>query len=372
MKKTVFKLAALAMAAMLSSCVSSFIPIQFGGSQDDRTIHQYITDNQYGRAIKALERRIERNPSQRNKIWLLKVKTNSNKYSNQIIAKARYKIKHGKWQVAFVLVDDAIHNYPESKRLNRYREYLSKKQSKSIKFARIKLVSAKSEYLLRLKPVYVELNRLDPSDDDISWKLKKTNLEISETAKSLSIAGAQAVKQNNFKIAQLYLELADQLNPTQENTRALANLAQNRIQRIDRARRRAARRQRRLADKPLSLNQKAKQKKLNVLANQIRYTLMRGNYDKASTLLMKAHNISPDHPDITKLRLALDSSVNRKVSQLVHKGNSQYSKGRIELARRSWTRALKLDPKNIQIKSSVARAERVLSKLREIKNQRIN
>jgi len=371
--QSVLKIVTLSLVVTLSSCMNSIMPIQFSMTKNDRTIDQYIADKQFGRAIKALEKRIRNNPTrQRTKIWLLEVKNKAKKFETGIIVKAIHKTKQGKWQGAFVIVDDALHYYPDSRRLNRYRESLSKRQSKSIKRARVRLVSAKTDYLLRVKPVYAELSKLDPTDSDISWKFKKTELEISETAKSLSISGAQAIKQNDYAIAQLYLELADQLNPTQDNTIALANLAQLRAKMQDRARRIAAKRRARLAKKPLTKSLKVQQKKLKKLADRIRFSLMRGNYDRASKLLAKAHHISPEHPEIAKLRLALDSSVNRKVNQLVHIGNKLYSKGRIEQARRSWKRALKLDPKNSQIKSSVERATRVLSKLREIKNQSIN
>ena len=372
MKHKLLKLTVLALAGLLASCMSPMIPIQFGASSDDRSIDRYIADQQYGRAIRALERRVKREPNQRNKMWLAQVRNNAKKFESGIIAKASHSIKIGKWQGAFVIVDDALHHYPESRRLNRYREQLSKKQSKSIKRARIKLVSARTDYLLRVIPVYQELNRLDPTDSDIAWKLKKTRLEISETAKSLSISGAQAIKQDDFEMAQQYLELADQLNPTQANTRALANLAQLRLQRLERQRRLAAQRKKQLANQPLSKHHRVQQQRLRHLTQQIRNALNRGNYDTASKLLLRVNHISQDHPEIAKLRLALDNSIHHKVSQLVHRGNDHYSKGRIEQAKRSWSRALKLDPKNPQIKSSVERADRVLSKLREIKNQRIN
>jgi tetratricopeptide (TPR) repeat protein len=366
---TLNKVLVIILAFAVSACMPSFIPLKFSRS-DDRSVDKWLADKQYGRAIKALEEKNRNEPSQRNKMRLLEARTAASRYEKSTLAKARRKVRAGKWQSAFLILDEAIQNYPESKRLNRYRERISRRQSKGIKQARIKLVSAKATFLLKVIPIYRELNRLDPTDLDIKWKLEKTELEINETAKSLSVSGAHAVKQNDFETAQQYLELADQLNPTSANTRALANLAQLRLQRLNQ--KRMAKLKKLNQQRAMTARQKAQRIKLKTIAQSLRLALRRANYDRANKLLSEAQGIDPDHPEIARLRLDLDKSINAKVHQLVHVGNELYSKGRIEAARVSWKKALKLDPKNSQIRSSVERADRVLAKLREIKKQKIH
>ncbi len=354
----------------ISGCLPSFIPIQL--SARDSKIDQWVSDKQFGRAIRAMKHKAKKQPTKRNKIKLLEIRTAAVRFEKRIIARVSKKTRMGKWSSAFVILDDSLRSYPESKRLNRYRQKLSRTQSKTIKQARLKLVAVQAQYLLRIKPIYAELAKLDPADTDISWKLNKTVLEIKETARSLSISGAQAIKENDLELAQSYLELADQLNPTRNNTKTLADLAQLRITRLQMRHQRLARLRAAKIRAPLNNRQKLKHKKLMSLAKTIRTALQRAEYDRAGKMLSKVSLIAPDHPEIARLRLALDSSIHRKVLTLVHRGNNLYSKGHIKQARSSWKQALKLSPKNRQVQNSVARANRVLSKLREIKGSKIN
>ncbi len=359
----------LVMIVPLSGCLQSFIPIQL--SARDSKIDQWVSDKQFGRAIRAMEHKTKKQPSKRNKIKLLEIKTAAARFEKRIIARVNKKTRNGKWSSAFVILDDSLRSFPESKKLNHYRLSLSSTQTKTIKHARLKLVAIQAQYLLQTKPIYAKLAKVDPADTDIAWKLKKTILEIKETSHSLFVSGTQAIKQKNLELAQSYLELADQLNPTQNTTKALADLAQLRITRLQMRHQRLAKMRAAKIRTPLNNQQKLKHKKLMSLARTIRGALRRAEYDRASKILSKVSLIAPDHPEIARLRLDVDRSIHSKVRTLVHRGNDLYSKGHIKQARSSWTQALKLSPQNKQVQSSVARANRVLSKLREIKSSKI-
>lgn len=369
--KNLFKILILSLPVLLTGCmsVSNLLPIQFGQT-DTSKIDRWISDKQFGRAIKALEKMVEEEPNRRNKIKLAETRNLAAQYEKTVIRNTRKKIRLGRWQGAFVYLDDAISHYPESRRLSQFRTSLSRRQSKKIQQARLKLVAMQATNKLRMLPIYRELNRLDPQDPDIAWQLKRTRLEIIEMGKSLTASGKEAIRQNNFELAQRYLELADQLNPTQENTKALADLAQKRIIKIQRKLAEAIKRRKEKNRKPLSVAQKSRRMKLHRLTIALRAALKDSKFDQATKLLNQAYAISLDHPEIEKLRMALDNSIHAKVSQLVHSGNEYYSKGRIEQARSSWKQALKLDPKNTHILSSVERANRVLAKLREINGKK--
>ncbi len=371
MSKKIVKILILCMPVLLTGCatVSNLLPIQFGQT-DTTKIDRWISDKQFGRAIRALEKIVKEEPTRRNRIKLAETRNLAAQYEKAVIQKTRQKIRRGKWQGAFVYLDDAISHYPESRRLSQFRTSLSRRQSKKIQQTRLKLVAMQATNKLRMLPIYRELNRLDPQDSDIAWQLKKTRLEIIEMGKSLTASGREAIRQNNFELAQRYLELADQLNPTQENTRALADLAQKRIIQIQKKLAEAIKRRKEKNRKPLSVAQKSRRMKLRRLTVALRAALKSSDYDKANKLLTQAYAISLDHPEIEKLRMALDNSIHAKVNQLVHSGNEYYSKGRIEQARSSWKKALKLDPKNTHILSSVERANRVLAKLREINGKK--
>ncbi len=348
----------VALVLLTSGCLSSYLPARLQiASQDDPTIDRWVADKQYGRAIKALEDREKRKPSARARHKLQEVHTAAANHEKEIIKKAQTKMKAGRWQSAFVVIDEALQQYPESNKLHRYRESISRKQTGSIKRSNLQLVAAKAMYLSRIRPIFHELNKLDPDDADIQWKLKATDLEIVETAKSLSASGANAIKQLDLETAQRYLELADQLNPTPENTQALADLAHLRVTRLAQ--------QPKLSSPPPD---KAQEARLNKLIRSVRGALRRGDLESSAGLLNQAQGIAPEDSEVVKLRLALESSTHQRVAQLVHRGNELYSKGRIDQARVSWKKALTFDPNNPQIQSSVDRAERVLSTLRKIQN----
>lgn len=359
--KISLKVFLIAMMIPLSGCLSNYLPVQL--SARDSKIDQWVADKQFGRAIRAMQRKAKKYPTKRNKVRLLDIKTAASRYEKRIIARVSKKTRQGKWSSAFVVLDDSLRNYPESKRLNRYRLRLSRTQTKTIQNTRLKLVEVQSQYLLRIKPIYSELARLDPADTDIAWKLKKTTIEIKEIARSLYTSGIQAIKEKKLELAQSYLELADQLNPTSSSTKALADLAQMRITRLIVLHERRAQERAKRIKTPLNRNQRLKRKKLMALTRTIRVALRRAEYDRAGKMLSKVSNIAPDHPEIAKLRLALDSSIHRKVRTLVHRGNDLYSKGHIRRARSSWKQALKLSPKDKQVLSSVERANQVLIKL---------
>ncbi len=370
-KKTLKITLIVLVTSLVTGCFSlpSILQVPSDDNAKATGIELWVSSKQFGRAIKAAEDNVKAAPSKSNNAKLAEVRVAAALYEKNTINKAQQKIRRGKWQGAFVVVNEALEHYPSSNKLRLYSKKLAQKQSTKIRKLRYSLLASNAANLLRNKPIYQAYAKLDPQDADVAWKLKKVRIDIIEMAKSATIAGKQSIQDKDYGYAQKYLELADQLNPSAENTKALADLAQSRIIRIQRNLRKIAKAKALKLKIPLSKEQKAQHQKLRRLIITLRTALRRSDYDRANKLLLQANGISTDHPEIEKLRLALYNSIHAKVSQLVRNGNDLYSKGRIEQARVSWKRALKLDPKNSHIQSSVERANRVLAKLREIKKQ---
>jgi tetratricopeptide (TPR) repeat protein len=105
------------------------------------------------------------------------------------------------------------------------------------------------------------------------------------------------------------------------------------------------------------------------LHDQIQEAIAEGKWHKAQADLRRLMKLDPGNHGLTGLKKALDEAVAVRIRQLLDKGNALYRKGRIQEAKTAWEAVLALDPKQQQAQANVKRAERVLNKLRELKQQ---
>ena len=87
---------------------------------------------------------------------------------------------------------------------------------------------------------------------------------------------------------------------------------------------------------------------------------------KARSVLAELKAVEPKSDKVEQLEAELDGAIGKRVKRGMEESRRLYSQGKIQQALDNWRELNQLDPENEEIKAHIARAERVLAKLREL------
>ena len=143
--KTITKTLKITLIILVTSLVTGCfsLPSILQVPSDDNAkatgIELWVSSKQFGRAIKAAEDNVKAAPSKSNKAKLAEVRAAAALYEKNTINKAQQKIRRGKWQGAFIVVNEALEHYPSSNKLRLYSKKLAQKQTAKIRKLRYSL-----------------------------------------------------------------------------------------------------------------------------------------------------------------------------------------------------------------------------------------
>lgn len=351
------KLLLLLVTLFLAGCAGDFI---FLPATDSR-IQEWVEQEYYGNAIAALRARPQ---AKRDETLLKKLTLQAQQYDIRQAEKVRELAQSGNLREAFNHLHVALLHYPEGARLNQVQEQLNKQQKEFTGRLRAQLLLAKAQWLLQARKLLHNMRELDPSRD-LAAEIEKTSWEISTTADELYQLGMMAMKQGDIDLAYNCLTLSDKLYPAGKTTTAIARLEQIQF----------AEKQKKIQEEKLAKEREAQKQQEQVhrqfllLSKQLSDALARGDLGTAEKLLGQMKQLKEKPERIRELQAALNKAIKTQVDALMLRGNQLYKNGQIELARTTWLKALKLQPDNRQLKQNIARAEKVLKRLQELKSK---
>jgi len=273
---------------------------------------------------------------------------------------------------AVEVLSAALQKVPHSISLREMRNTIEPERVKQLQTNEQQQLIARAHYILNQQKLYQQQANLEAPSLGKRWEHKRNNKEALSLAENLQEHGQQALDQNQITLAKTCLQLSQQLNATPEVDSMLAH-----IHATEDAHKQVALQETKLAKKKASIK-KAKSRKKEQLDDR----------KKTATLLVKAQQ-ALDNDDLQLTRATvmqvppsaitdsevvavqdkLDQAIDVRVKKLMASGDAQYRADNVLQAVRTWTEALSLAPDNRYLRDRVERANKVLSRLEELKRQ---
>lgn len=402
---------ALTMLAMVG-CAKPFSPDILG----DRTvtpeqIDQLVAEEEYGKALDLFNYVPITHPQyalfQKK---LEDVKKRAAVYEKTVLENMRTKMANEEWFAALDEVDAGLEKLPSSSVLELGREELLAKRARRITELETELLIAKGKWLAQDAPLREQLARVQSQNLFDKWKQSSKKSEVAETAEELYACSERAINENSFGQAKTCLDLAERLDSSETMQAAVSELRQeiaerekqaqeeklqDDTQRLTKQAKRAMdkgqlRRSREIASRlakidPDNPEVRQLQRRLNSLeaqgqkeklrqdydrlASQAREALDKGELQEAQRIVPELAKIDPDNPEVHQLQRRLNETVSAVVDKMLKRGSMLYRQEKIEEAKTVWEEVLELDPSNEDAQAGVKRAERVLERLRELKEE---
>lgn len=348
--------------ALLAGC--STFPYPFAPS--DAQIQGWVDQEQYSRALRALERRPPGEPTQR---LLAEVQTQAEAYDHQMAVEVRRLQERGDWQAAVALLNEGLMHYREADQLAAAGKALRRAQARRLELLRADLLAAKGEWLAASIPLYKAMVATDPEDSESAWEAERLDKASKETAQELTKLGLQALSRHELDRADRYLSLSQRLEPSDRAARAQERLAGLRAQQKQRQHEADERSRQQRAEELRQQREEQHVRRVRALTEEAQVALRSADLPRAREVLSRLRDLDAGAPQLSRLEQTLDRALEARMSKLVDQGNQYYADGKIARAKQVWEQALELDPANEALRGRVQRAERVLDNLRDIQRR---
>lgn len=257
------------------------------------------------------------------------------------------------WHAAETSLNYTLGKLPDSKAVMAKDKEFKNLRAQHLKSLYYQLYINKAEWLVKNKDVQHELYRTIPDDRQSKNALKKHQHETEKVYKQLIECGIEALNIDDLELAEQCYLLADELKP--------GNITQATILDIQKE---LAKREKRGA---LVLSAKSRAR-LEIA----RQHMQNGRLKVAQQNYLKISSAERSHALVKAFKQELDVRIKENVKSRIETGRKLYSQGEIEQALAVWNKVKQLDPHNEYLNNHIERAQRVLDKVNEIKQQDIN
>ncbi len=353
---------AVLLLAVLAGC--STFPYPFAPS--DAQVRGWVDQEQYGRALRALERRP---PNEQTRQLLAEVQAQADAYDHQMAVEVRRLQERGDWKAAVALLNEGLMRYRGGDQLAAAGKALHRTQARRLERLRADLLASKGDWLAASIPLYRAIVATDPEDTESAWEAERLDKASKQTAQELTKLGLQALSRHELDRADRYLSLSQRLEPSERAQRAQERLASLRAQQKQRQQEADELSRRQRAEQLRQERKERQTRRVRTLTEEARVALRAADLPRARAALSQLRELDADAPQVSHLKQSLDQALEARLSELVDRANQYYADGKITRAKQVWEQALELDPANEALRGRVQRAERVLDNLREIQRR---
>ena len=354
---------------LLSQTACSILEVK-GSIPSMERIDAWIAEDQYSQALTSLEYIPADAPnftayvSKRKEVELL-----AKKYEQRVL-KDIARITDVKDSASKLsLLDKALEKYPGSDILRERHKVLLKQHLRRVRKLDAEALLVRAQQLYNKLPLHEQDVRESPINVSAHFKLQSMRGEISDMHNRLMAMAGLLVDDNALDLANRCLSQARKFPADQASLDKL-NVLQKKINaRLKVLKKEESARLKQVADKKIDRLTKEKNDLSKKLQQDINTAINANRLDEASKLLDKLGQISPDNPDYLKLKLQHRGKVSVIVKKKITLGNALYRQEKISRAKEVWEDALKLDPKNKTLQTSILRAKHVLDKLNNLRQQ---
>ena len=301
-----------------------------------------------------------------------RISNDESAYEQQVHAEALAMESNNDLLGAVQLLSSALQKVPHSNSLREMRNAIEPERVKQLQTNEQEQLIARARYILNQQKLYQEQANLESPTLGQRWEHKRNIKEAQALAVDLLEHGQQMLDQNQIALAKTCLQLSQQLNKTPEVDSMLAD-----IHATEDAHKQVALQETKLAKKKASIkkarSRKKEQlddrKKTAILLAEAQQALDRDDLQVARATVMQIPSSAITDSEVVAFRDELDQAIDVRVKNLMANGDAQYRADNVLQAVRTWTEALSLAPDNRYLRDRVERANKVLSRLEELKRQ---
>lgn len=273
-------------------------------------------------------------------------------FERDVISAASRLEQQNDWRGAEQIFYSAARTLPDSRTLSSARQQLAERRQLREELIRMELAIHRGEQLLKDAKAYQRLRQVK-RPGPLTW-LEQTSYhrKCRKSAKELQHYAQRALERQDYSLARRGLQIAQRLYGDDyqgddiERDLALAD--------------RQLRQVKRQSAKP------AKASFDNGALTELQQALDAGDLLSARQHLNRLRQRSPRNPQLLFLQSQFRTQLNVRVETAIKRGNDLYSRGDIDRALNVWREAKTLDPDNVELLASIARAEKVLHNLRAL------
>ena len=328
----------LVLASQLFGCS------QFYAHRDNlnEQIDSWLAENEFGK-IEATMKYLSASHPDYQKIKNRKpaLATARKAYIENTISKADKLVADPHWHQAIAPHSQAQTQVPDDPTLNNKKTELSDERDAQVKELRKDMMLRRGRALVQYQAIYQKLEKLIPDDYGARYDINRYHKERQDVAAELMEYGEYSLESRNYALAEECIDLSNSLVPTAEKKKMLAGIVRTR-KNIDDKRR---------SNELLDAYQKAYDS---------------GDFAKAGGHLETLIKLDGNNKQARELKAKLDRDIKRRVESGIDRGKTLYSQGKINEALSIWEGLLKIDPKNEELASLIARGKKVSTKIKTL------
>lgn len=354
----------LAALVLLSGCAS----FQANRPGVAERVELMLSEHEYARALETIALVKPSHPDyKRLQGWRQTIQKNARAWEAELVRDVEQMIEADQWYNAQQQLDEGLQKLPQSEALIRTQQRFLYRRGVRLAGINHRLTLARGRGLPAEIAALEELAAVDPQDAEIKAELARRRGMLADAQRDLVECGRTALSAGRTDRARECLTIARGIARSPDVEKMLATLEKSRT-----AKKQAQKQQQRqvqaAAQKRVERDQARKLEELQVAYNR---ALQNGDLNTARQhldVLLKVQPTAALRQDSARL----DQRIKRQVDRSMEDGRNLYTQGDFQGARAIWVAALRLDPGNQELKDNIARAERVLKKLKTLSDDQQN
>lgn len=255
-------------------------------------------------------------------------------------------------------LDAALEQVPDSRALSAAREEVEAERGTRLRINDCRIASARARYLADKSDLAQARAPLQEKDFLQDWQSRRETEELSSLAAQLRDCGNFALNEQRIDLADETLSVAARIGGADLVAEEQAQLQQ-------------------LKNPPKVVQPQPKpkvkrsaeqiaQQKLRRTRLALQSAITRGDLRQARSDVAELRKLEGDSEQLLALDRSIGTAITAYITDAHERANTLYRDRRIEQARDIWQRILELDPNDMQARTNLERAERVLKKLDEL------
>jgi tetratricopeptide (TPR) repeat protein len=318
-------------------------------------VQTMLSENEYAAALDTIALVKSSHPDYKRLAgWRETIEKNARAWEAGIIYDVEQMIEAGQWYNAEQQLDEGLRKLPQSVPLQQSRSRFLSKRSKHLAVINHQLIIARGRGLPAEIAALEKLAAVDPGDSELQEEVERRRTMLTEARRGLIDCGRAALAAGQTERALECLTIAQSIGRSREIDGLLA--ASRKTKTAEKQQVKAA------AQKRVERDQA---RKIDELRGAYTRSLQNGDLNTARKHLDALLKLQPTAA-LRQESTRLDQRIQRRVERSLEDGRSLYTQGDFQGARAIWVSALRLDPGNQELKDNIARAERVLKKLKTL------
>lgn len=318
----------------------------------DKQIDQWVKQHDYSKALDTISYVRKSHPQykklQKRKIKIEKTAQNFEKIK---LREINAHIEAKDWQTAEKSLNYSLAKLPDSKKLQTTHREFIKKRAQYLKSLYYQLYINKAEWLVKNKDVQQELSATMPNEKAGQKALQRHKQETEQVYQQLVVCGIEGMNIGDLELAEQCFLLAEELKPSEALRSSISDI-QRELFKVEKR-------------ETLVLSKKARE-----LLSKAKSTMQSGDLKQSLKIYRKISRVDKKHALVRAFKQELNVRIKDNVTTRVEMGRKLYSQGEIKQALAIWNDIRELDPNNEYLLSHIERAQKVIDKLEQLKDQK--